>query len=303
VRARCRKRVVALVPNHVRGTILSQGRSRRGSARGIARGDRRLTASRCFPLSQLRSIVKQFVPQPILRTLKNRRTSLKWARIRQQYSHLSVAEAFTQTYRTKLWGSVGGDEFFSGDGSLDKFAAPYVEWLTRFIAERNINTVVDLGCGDFRIGQRICSANSVNYVGVDIVSELISYNESQFGSERVSFKCANIIEDDLPSGDICLIRQVFQHLSNKQIAGVLTNCSKFAYLVVTEDVYSGRGMRPNLDVMHGPDNRLHKRSGVFLEHAPFSLQIQNVLAMPCPETASVIRTCVIEGKLKPAARR
>ena len=136
----------------------------------------------------------------------------------------------------------------------------------------------------------------MNYVGVDIVSELIAYNQSEFGSESVSFKCANIIEDQLPDGDLCLIRQVLQHLSNKQISRVLTNCLKFPYLLVTEDVYSGRRTQPNLDTMHGPDNRLHKHSGVVLDRAPYSLQAQYVLEIPCPETSSVIRTCLIEGK-------
>ena len=179
------------------------------------------------------------MPQPILRilrTLKNRRTDLIWAQIRKQYSQLSIEEAFTQTYRSQLWGRIEGDEFFSGDGSLDKFAAPYVEWLTRFITEHDIRTVVDLGCGDFRIGQRICSAISVNYVGVDIVSELIAYNQSRFGSESVSFKCANILDDELPNGELCLIREVLG------------------------------------------------------------------LEIPCPETSSVIRTCLIEGEHKPSTR-
>lgn len=222
-----------------------------------------------------------------------------WIPIRQRYSQLSVAEAFAQTYRNQLWGRLRGDEFFSGRGSLDEFATPYVEWLTKFITEHNINTIVDLGCGDFRIGQRICSAVSTNYVGVDIVPELIAHNQSQFGSPRVCFRCADIIEDALPDGEICLIRQVLQHLSNNQICSVLDNCMKFPYLLVTEDVYSGQKMRPNLDIMHGPDTRVFKRSGVFLDRAPFNRQTQNVFEIAIPETPSVIRTCLIEGMTKP----
>ena len=101
-----------------------------------------------------------------------------------------------------------------------------------------------------------------------------------------------------PDGDLCLIRQVLQHLSNKQISQVLANCGKFPYLVITEDVYNGPNVRPNLDIMHGPDNRLHRRSGVFLDRAPFSLRMQNVVEISCPEFNSVIRTCLIEGKPK-----
>ena len=78
-------------------------------------------------MSQLRRIVKPFVPKHILTMRAHLIWSRTWAQIRRQYGQLSVAEAFTQTYRNKLWGGMEGDEFFSGFGSLDKFAAPYVE--------------------------------------------------------------------------------------------------------------------------------------------------------------------------------
>jgi SAM-dependent methyltransferase len=234
--------------------------------------------------SNLRSIAKRFAPKAILRVRKN----LIWAQIRQQYGQLSVAEAFSQTYNSKLWGNIDEEEFFSGPGSLEEFSVPYISWLSRFIVEEKINTVVDLGCGDFRVGQRICSAISVNYVGVDIVPGLIAYNQTRFGSDCVNFKCANIITDELPDGDLCLIRQVLQHLSNKQISQVLANCGRFPYLVITEDVYNGPNMRPNLDITHGPDNRLHRRSGVFLDRAPFSLRTQNVVEISCPEFSLVL---------------
>ena len=63
-----------------------------------------------------------------------------------------------------------------------------------------------------------------------------------------------------------------------------------------------RRMRPNLDMMHGPDNRAFKRSGVFMDRVHFNLQTLNLLEIPSPKTASVIRTCLIEGEDKPAAR-
>jgi hypothetical protein len=249
-------------------------------------------------VGRLRSIVEQAVPHSILRMGRN----LSWASIRQRYGRLSVAEAFTQTYRNKLWGNVNGEKFFSGRGSLDEFSAAYVEWVTKFVTERNIRTVVDLGCGDFRIGQQICATISVNYIGVDIVADLIAHNQSEYVTKNISFKCANIIEDELPNGELCLLRQVLQHLSNKQILSVLANCTKFPYLLVTEGVYNGRRMRPNLDIMHGPDSRLFKRSGVCLDLAPFNLKTRNVLEIPRLLDASVIRTCLIEGRAAPAAR-
>ena len=238
---------------------------------------------------RLQTVAEKFVPRPLLRMCRN----VIWIPIRHRYGQLPVSEAFTQVYRNNLWGKIDGEEYFSGRGSLDEFARPYVEWVVSFINEHNIKTVVDLGCGDFRIGQRICAATSVNYVGVDIVAELISHNQSQYGNSSISFQCTNIIEDELPDGQLCLIRQVFQHLSNWQISSVLAKCVKYPYLLVTEDVYNGRGVRPNLDMSHGPDNRLFKRSGVFLDYPPFNLVTETILEAPRPMTFSTLRTSVI----------
>jgi hypothetical protein len=240
-------------------------------------------------------VAKRFAPETVLRMRENR----IWAQTRQQYGRLPVAEVFIQTYRNKLWGNIEGEQYFSGEGSSEKFTVPYTEWLARFIDEREIDTIIDLGCGDFRAGRQICSALSVNYVGVDIVPDLIAYNQSRFGNDRVRFTCADIIEEELPDGDLCLMRQVLQHLSNEQISRVLANCMKFPFLVVTDDVYRGPDMRPNLDIMHGPDYRWFRRSGVFLDRAPFNMPAQVVLEIPY-ESGCAMRTCVIEQGRKPA---
>jgi SAM-dependent methyltransferase len=212
----------------------------------------------------------------------------------RRYGRLPVAEAFAEVYRRKDWGQVEGERFCSGFGSGYGFAVPYAEWVNRFIAERGITTVVDVGCGDFRVGRRICSASTAHYIGVDIVPDLIAHNKARFGRRGIDFLCANVIESRPPHGDICLIRQVLQHLSNVQISRVLANCATFRYLVITEDIYAGSGMRPNLEKPHGPDNRLFKRSGVYLDLPPYSLKAQNVLEIAIPATRSIVRTLLID---------
>jgi SAM-dependent methyltransferase len=246
-------------------------------------------------MSNLRSILKPFIPKRFLQKYRELRFERTWQTIRKEYGALPVAEAFTRTYRSKLWGTNNGEDFFSGAGSSDRFAAPYNSWVTRFIAGHGIRTVVDLGCGDFRVGRKICEASAIHYVGVDIVPDLVAYNQSKFAAEGREFRCANIIEDDLPDGDLCLIRQVLQHLSNAQIAKVLANCAKYPFLLVTEDVYDKADARPNVDVRHGPDNRLSRRSGVYLDLPPYGLRLEHVLELDCPETNSVLRTSLIRN--------
>src|SRR6266852_1267909 len=241
----------------------------------------------------IRSVLKYLIPERIKKKYRNERLRQAWDPIITECGALPVSEAFTQTYRRKLWGENEGDAFFSGGGSLERFATPYADWTIRFITEQSIRTVVDVGCGDFRVGRRICEGTGIHYIGVDVVPDLIAHNRSKFPIDGVEFKCANAIEDRLPQGDLCLIRQVLQHLTNAQIAKVLANCSEFPFLLITEDVYTGRRGQPNLDVLHGPGNRLFRQSGVYLDLPPYNLKLEHVLEVLCPETESVLRTSLI----------
>jgi hypothetical protein len=62
--------------------------------------------------------------------------------------------------------------------------------------------------------------------------------------------------------------------------------------LITEEVYTGEGCRPNLDKPHGPDTRVYDRSGVYLDHSPFSMCHTAVLELPVTKT-SVMRTSLV----------
>jgi SAM-dependent methyltransferase len=239
----------------------------------------------------LRQAIKRRLPIWLLRWNKRR----KWEPIRQHYAALEVADCFSDIYRTKLWGEADGEDYCSGTGSEALFAVPYVQQVQAFIAEHKIRTVVDLGCGDFRVGRLICAQSDLRYVGVDVVPDLIEYNHSRFGGPQVEFHCANLIDDELPDGDLCLIRQVLQHLSNAEIARVLAKCAKYRVVLVTEELFTEPGSRPNLDIAHGPDNRASDKSGVFLNLPPFGFKTTTILEIPVPGDKSVLRTVLLEG--------
>jgi hypothetical protein len=132
---------------------------------------------------RFRSLIKRITPQP-LQVLR-----IRWmlAGTRKHYGTLSIAQAFDRIYRSKAWGAARGEVFCSGFGSDQKFAEPYIGWVRRFIEQNNILTVVDLGCGDFRIGRQICAARGAfHYTGLDVVADLITHNQSQFGGSEIS---------------------------------------------------------------------------------------------------------------------
>src|SRR5438309_8454168 len=93
-------------------------------------------------------ILKAIIPGQVL-DLRN-----KWhdRRRLKQFRSVPTADAFTRIYEEGLWG-VG-----SGHGSSDEFGLPYTDFVVSFGRKHAVRTIVDVGCGDLRIGRRIASA-------------------------------------------------------------------------------------------------------------------------------------------------
>lgn len=137
-------------------------------------------------------------------------------------------------------------------------------------------TFVDLGCGDFRIGKQLLPLCS-SYIGVDVVKPLVRRNQEIYGDSRVQFVHLDIVKDELPNGDVCFIRQVLQHLSNKQIVDILAKITKYKWVFITEHYPTDNDtIEPNKDKPHGGDIRAYENSGVYLTKPPFELPSQKL---------------------------
>lgn len=111
------------------------------------------------------------------------------------------------------------------------------------------------------------------YTGVDVVRSVIDRNIRLHSSDCVNFVCADLTCDPLPPAGAALVRQVLQHLSNSEITAALANILRtYPLAFVTEHIYIGPGCVPNRDIPHGPGTRVPKRSGVFIDRAPFNLR-------------------------------
>ena len=92
---------------------------------------------------------------------------------------------------------------------------------------------------------------------------------------KVDFIAQDIIKDKVPSAEICFLRLVLQHLSNKDIFNFLElNKSNFNSLIVTEHYPSSKYFTPNVDKPTGPDIRLFDNSAVVLTAPPFNLKVK-----------------------------
>lgn len=186
---------------------------------------------------------------------------------------------FNEIYEKNLWGSSEkpNRRYYSGLGSHDgNIVVPYIEAVQDLLTEFNSKPdIVDLGCGDFFIGSSIRSFCG-SYTACDIVEPLISYNKLKFKNLNVDFKKIDITRDSIPEGDILIIRQVLQHLSNEDIAKFVNSINyNYKMLLVTEHLPLEINFKPNIDKESGQNIRLDFNSGVDLTMDPFKLEFSS----------------------------
>lgn len=207
-----------------------------------------------------------------------------------------TSEIFRDVYAKQIW---GGD---SGPGSRSAFVVePYIASISQFAgAFPKPLDVVDLGCGDFAVGSRLRPLFN-RYVAGDIVPDVIARNRERFSDLDVDFRVIDLTADDLPPGDVALVRQVLQHLSNDEIARAVTRLrATYPKVVLTEHLPLATDFVPNIDIQTGPNNRLGVNSGIDITHAPFEVPVASAMVLcevTCEEIADGpgrIRTTLYE---------
>jgi SAM-dependent methyltransferase len=206
-----------------------------------------------------------------------------------------VEQIFSEIYESNSWGGKPG-EFYSGDGTYSPNVPQYINKVEEIIKTHNIKSILDIGCGDFRVMSQIVDKVDVMYTGGDVVKGLVDRNQQQFGNAKTRFLQLNAIDDELPQADLVTIRQVLQHLSNEQILKIIPKLSKFKYVLITEHVLIGDDVVPNYDKIAGPHIRSRSLSGVFIDLPPFNMTNAKVVL-------EVREDEPIKGKLHPAVLR
>jgi SAM-dependent methyltransferase len=190
----------------------------------------------------------------------------------KEFSSVPLEEAFDRIYERGLWSKQG--EELSGGGSYGRIADDYVAFLSAFIKRHSINSILDVGCGDFNIGSRLAPLVK-RYTALDVSARIIEINKKRYASlANVEFRQANACTEPLHKADLVTLRQVLQHLTNDQIEMILRNIerSRPRFSLVTEH-HSGQTehFNPNLDLpAHSSLTRVVLGSGVVLSAPPFN---------------------------------
>jgi SAM-dependent methyltransferase len=145
---------------------------------------------------------------------------------------------FQQIYDTNFWGN---KESISGNGSTLEATAELRRVLPMLLDHYDIHRVYDAACGDAGWWHGSSIPHAVQYMGVDIVPDLVERNKAwygEFGSRRQTtdlFMVADITRDPMPPADLILARDVLVHLSNADVKKALVNikASNAKYLLAT----------------------------------------------------------------------
>jgi hypothetical protein len=199
-------------------------------------------------------------------------------------------------YEKRFWGSGddASDLYYSGSGSYDPCVPEYVPLVKSIIQLRNVRTVTEIGCGDFAVARQYAD-DCTNYLGLDVVKGLIERNKRMFGNDRIKFRLCDATKQQLEPSDLCIIRQVFQHLSNADILKILSNHQSKA-LLLTEHLPARHDLRGvNRDKKSGGDIRAQFGSGVFIDRPPFNQNAEVLLDRPFETDGSRLVTWLISN--------
>ena len=134
---------------------------------------------------------------------------------------------------------------------------------TKIIIDKDINSVLDMPCGDFLWFYEIIKNKNIDYLGIDIVKELIEANRRKYQNKNFSFINYDIVNFDTNKKfDLILIRDLFIHIQNSDIKKIIKNVEKINFKYIALNSYSNK---VNKDVIIGK----HRKVNLLIE--PFNL--------------------------------
>jgi hypothetical protein len=190
---------------------------------------------------------------------------------------------FTSIYKTNFWQS---HETVSGPGSELNVTHRMRQELEGLIKRFSITTIADAPCGDCN-WMRHVNLEACNYIGYDIVQDLIENNARLFEHTSKKFRHLNLIEGIIEKVDLIICRDMLAHLTDEQIFKVLQNFkdsgSKYILLTTNLAVHSntqidraGDWRKLNLEL---PPFNFPRPLALIAEDTPFEWERGKCLAL------------------------
>lgn len=138
-----------------------------------------------------------------------------------------LKSAFSAIYRDDAWSNG------SGPGSIPQINRPYIVFLEAFVRNNNVRRIIDIGCGDFQLMKSV-DVGAIEYIGYDLVPQVIEANRHQHKRKSLSFCEMPSSPEELPEGDLAIVKDVLIHLDNRtchSLLNALLNKNRFVITV------------------------------------------------------------------------
>jgi len=144
----------------------------------------------------------------------------------------SVEEKFTKIYDDHYWIN---DESRSGTGSSLSTTKNIQTILPKIFDKFFIKKIFDAPCGDFNWMFHVLKNNKIDYLGADIVDNLIILNKKKYENNKIKFSKLDIRFDKLPKSDMMICRDCLFHFSYDDIYSFFNNfiSSEIKYILIT----------------------------------------------------------------------
>lgn len=165
-----------------------------------------------------------------------------------QETDMNTEEVFTAIYKSRAFydEQAGGvPESASGAGSSRDATETIRRELPRLCERYGIQTFFDLCCGDCNWITHV-NLGVDNYIGADVVRELVEQNRQRYGRPGREFMHLDILTADLPKADLVLCRDVLVHYGFEHAMQALRNIARSGSRYLLATTFTGHG--PNRDV-------------------------------------------------------
>ncbi len=154
-----------------------------------------------------------------------------------QIDNNNFKKIFTDIINSNQWGYKNQKyPICTGIGSSENNTIKYRKLLKNYIINNHIKSVIDVGCGIWEFYHN--EFDDVTYIGIDCVKKVIDFNKERYASKKKIFIYADLlnIKNNIPNVDLCIIKDVLQHLSNENIVTLLEKVKKKAkYILLIQD--------------------------------------------------------------------
>jgi len=157
-----------------------------------------------------------------------------------------IEAVFTDHFRTNHWRH---PETVSGPGSTVRYTENLRRHLPGLFESLGVGRLLDAPCGDYNWFRLVPRPDDVQYIGGEIVRELVETNRERYESANTRFIRLDITADDLPDADLWICRDVLFHFSDRDILATVSNFarSRIRYLLTS----SHTECRQNADIATG----------------------------------------------------